>query len=74
MNCNFPLYNYEDEATFTTWSLIANKQIFIENAIPESNNLFEEETKTSFFIPEKKRIDYFIKINGIWKQKRLMKF
>lgn len=64
MNCSFPLYFYEDDASFTTWSLIANKQIFIDDVIPENNNLFQEETKTSFFIPEKKQIDYFIKISG----------
>lgn len=63
-NCKFPLYVYEDEATFTTWSLIANKRIFTDDVISENNNLFQEETKTSFFIPEKKQIDYFIKISG----------
>lgn len=63
-NCKFPLYSYEDEATFTSWFLISNKHIFIDNVVSEKNNLFQEETKTSFFIPEKKQIDYFIKING----------
>lgn len=63
-NCKFPMYHYEDEATFTSWSLIANKQIFTDSIVTEKNNLFQEETKTSFFIPEKKQIDYFIKICG----------
>lgn len=70
-NCKFPMYFYEDEATFTSWSLIANKQIFTDSVVTEKNNLFQEETKTSFFIPEKKQIDYFIKISGILEPKEI---
>jgi len=63
-NCSFPFYAYEDKATFTSWSLIANKYTFIDNVNILNNNLFKEETKTAFLISEKKKIDYFIKING----------
>ena len=62
--CSFPFYFYEDKATFTSWSLIANKHTNIENVNTLSSNLFQEETKTSFLIFEKKKVDYFIKING----------
>ncbi len=62
--CSFPFYFYEDKATFTSWSLIANKHTYIENVNTLSSNLFQEETKTSFLIFEKKKVDYFIKING----------
>ncbi len=63
-NCSFPFYAYEDKITFTSWSLIANKHTFIDHVKVINNNLFEEETKTSFLISEKKKVDYFIKING----------
>lgn len=64
-NCSFPLYKFEDETAFTTWSLIANKHVFTENVRAGGGNLFPEETKISYLIPEKKRVDYFIKINGL---------
>ncbi|MDH3321820.1 MAG: IPExxxVDY family protein [Flavobacteriaceae bacterium] len=63
-HCSFSFYNYEDKATFTSWSLIANKHTFTNNVKGVNNNLFKEETKTSFLIPEKKNVDYFIKICG----------
>jgi hypothetical protein len=31
----------------------------------KGSNLFPEETKIAYLIPEKKRIDYFIKISGL---------
>lgn len=62
-NCSFSFYIYEDEATFTTWSLIANKYVFVDHVSSLNNNLFKEETKTSFLIPERNKVDYFIKIN-----------
>ena len=70
--CSFPFYIYEDEATFTTWSLIANKYVFVDNVSSLKNNLFKEETKTSFLIPEKKKVDYFIKINRTISQNNLL--
>lgn len=62
LDCDFPLFHYEDETTQTSWSLISNKHVFVTNV--NQSNLFEELTKTSFLISEKKEIDYFIKING----------
>ncbi len=64
-NCSFPLYKFEDETAFTSWSLIANKHVFTENVREGINNLFPEETKISYLIPEKKKVDYFIKISGL---------
>ena len=63
-NCSFPLFTFEDESTFTSWSLISNKYIFTEETASDRHQLFEQETKISYLIPEKKRVDYFIKING----------
>jgi len=64
-NCSFPLYKFEDKSSFTSWALIANKHVFTENVSEGKSNLFQEETKISYLIPEKKRVDYFIKISGL---------
>ena len=64
-NCSFPLYKFEDETAYTSWSLIANKHVFTENVTEGGSNLFLEETKISYLIPEKKKVDYFIKITGL---------
>jgi len=70
-NCSFPFFIYENEATFTTWSLISNKFVYVDNEGQSKNNLFNEVTKTSFLITEKNTVDYFIKINGIVSQSSL---
>lgn len=62
--CSFSLFIYENVSTFTSWSLIANKYVFINSVRSYDNNLFKEESKTSFLISEKKQVDYFIKISG----------
>ena len=62
-NCSFTLYNYECNITFTSWSLFANKQIFISQT-KEETNLFKQASQISYFINEKKGIDYFLKIHG----------
>lgn len=62
--CSFSLFIYENVSTFTSWSLIANKYVFVNSVMSYDNNLFKEESKTSFLISEKKQVDYFIKING----------
>jgi hypothetical protein len=64
-NCSFPLYKFEDESAFTSWSLISNKYVFTENVLVDGGNLFPEQTKISYLIPEKKQVDYFIKIYGL---------
>ena len=64
LNCSFSLFICEDEITLTSWSLIANRYVSVFSIAPSQDNLFGEETKVFFLIPEKKQIDYFIKING----------
>jgi hypothetical protein len=61
---SFSLYNYECKETFSSWSLIANKHLFVANDSLPSNYLFKEEQQTSVLIQEKKQIDYFLKIDG----------
>ena len=64
-NCSFPLYTFEDETAFVSWSLISNKYVFVDDVQTSENNLFQEETKISYLIPEKKRIDFFIMVHGL---------
>ena len=74
LNCRFSLFNCEDEVTFTSWSLIANRHVTVSDVIPSGDNLFGEETKVYHLIAEKKKVDYFIKINGAINQNELEKF
>jgi len=69
-NCSFTLYNYDCDSTFSSWSLIANKHIFMTKSISETN-LFREESKISFLVTEKKKVDYFFKIFGDFSPKSL---
>ena len=64
-NCSFPLFTYEDESAFTSWALISNKFVFTEDVGTKTSNLFQEETKIAYLIPEKKMTDYFMKISGL---------
>lgn len=62
-NCSFSLYNHDCNITFSSWSLVANKHIFISKNT-EKTNLFTEETKISYLLNEKKGVDFFLKIFG----------
>ncbi|MEN8186549.1 MAG: IPExxxVDY family protein [Bacteroidota bacterium] len=62
--CSFSLYVYEDEVNYNTWSLINNKQYFLEDEDLDPGNLFQNEPKVSYLIPEKNKVDFFIKISG----------
>ena len=70
-NCKFPLYIYEEESTFTSWSLISNKHNFLNEVIVDDRNIFGQETRTSLLIPEKKRVDFFVKIDGLNEEEKL---
>ena len=59
---SFSIYEYVNEEYDFDWYLIANS--FAEEKRNEKDTLaFAAETKT-YLIPEKKRVDYFIKIVG----------
>ncbi len=62
-DCSFIVFNYTCNLTFNSWSLLANKHIFTVINTDE-NYLFEEDSKTSYLINEKKEVDYFLKIIG----------
>lgn len=59
----FSLFTFDCNRTFTYWSLITNKYNYISNETI-SGNLFKEQLHTSVLIPEKKQVDYFLKIEA----------
>jgi len=61
--CSFPFYEYQNEKTLNSWYLISNKFIQTHSVTQDLNNLFAQETKIEFLIPEKSQIDYFLKIS-----------
>lgn len=70
--CSFTLYNYDCEATFSIWSLLANKHFFLSET--NENNLFGEESKVTYLINEKRNVDYFLKINGEFEDTEIRSF
>ncbi|MBL4605205.1 MAG: IPExxxVDY family protein [Flavobacteriaceae bacterium] len=68
---SFSIYQYVNEEYDFDWYLIANS--FSEEKRNEKDTLaFTAETKT-YLIPEKKRVDYFIKIVGETNQELIYK-
>lgn len=64
-NAEFPLFEFKDPNTHINYYLINNKHSqVIENK--DNEGLFGGKYNTiSYLIPEKKRVDYFLKIEGI---------
>ncbi|NNC69891.1 MAG: IPExxxVDY family protein [Flavobacteriaceae bacterium] len=62
-HAQFALYTYDCSKDFITWSLIANKYNYVSKDLT-STNLFSEQYQTSVLIPEKKQVDYFLKIEA----------
>ncbi len=61
-NASFSVYNYSNEAYDSDWFLISNS--FTEERTNALDTIaLATETKT-YLIPEKKKVDYFIKIVG----------
>lgn len=60
----FPLFEFKDENSFISYYLINNKhKMFVHNQ--ENAGLFGGNfTTISYLIPEKKKIDFFLKIEG----------
>lgn len=70
-NCRFPLYTFEDRENFTNWSLVSNKYFSIDEVSESNRNLFGEETRISYLIPEKKQVDYFVKVDGLEDEQKI---
>ena len=63
-NAEFPLFEYKDENNFINYYLINNKYSQLANN-QKNEGLFEGSYSTiSYLIPEKKKVDFFLKIEG----------
>ena len=61
----FSIFNYNDELNFINFSLISNKHIDFSSTKLIEEGLFKNNFSTIYYlIPEKKNIDYFLKIEG----------
>jgi len=63
-NAEFPLYEYKNEKTYLNYYLINNKCLRV---VDEQNNtgLFGGNySTTSYLLPEKKKVDFLLKIEG----------
>ncbi len=64
---SFSIFDWEDQKQLITWSLVSNicvKEVYQET---KSQSLFNSEyktTKTFNLVPEKKRVNYFLKIEN----------
>lgn len=67
-SAEFPLFEYKDEANFINYYLINNKYTeHVDNQHKEG--LFSGNySTTSYLIPEKKKVDFFLKIEGCNKE------
>ena len=60
----FPLFEFKNEAEYLNYYLINNKHIATNQQV-SLNNLFDGAySTTSYLIPERKKVDYFLKIEG----------
>ncbi|PCI34888.1 MAG: hypothetical protein COB60_05040 [Flavobacteriaceae bacterium] len=70
----FPIFEWEDEENFCNQYLIGNKQI-TNTVQSEDFDLFSGNINTiNYLMPEKKKIDYFLKIEGDICDKNLSNF
>lgn len=67
----FPLYDFIDEHNDNIWYLISN--VYKSNTKDHLNGLFAESESRSYLIPEKKKVDYFLKIEGEFTQNKIEK-
>lgn len=62
----FPFFEFKDQSSFINYYLINNKHISIKTNTQNTLDLFSSASYSSstYLIPEKKNVDYFIKIDG----------
>lgn len=66
----FSLYAYYDDKTEEQWYLVANKYKKIELS---NSQLFPKAESVDYLIPEQKKTDYFVKIEGNKSSKKALK-
>jgi hypothetical protein len=68
----FPLYEHTDYHSDDIWYLVSN--VFKTNTKNGNNNgLFAENETRLYLIPEKKKVDYFLKVEGDFSQDSIYK-
>lgn len=70
----FSNYDFEDNSNFCYWNLIGNKQVIAEEVSSNQINLFQEISNTFILIPELKRVDFFLKIEGDYSKNKIQEF
>jgi hypothetical protein len=58
----FPLYEYTDSNSEESWFLVSN--LYKTNIKAENVGLFSENETRLYLIPEKKKVDFFLKLEG----------
>ena len=64
---SFSIFDWEDKTQLITWSLVSNictKELYQETEGQSLFNLENKVTKTFNLVPEKKRVNYFLKIEN----------
>ncbi|CAM1351726.1 IPExxxVDY family protein [Tenacibaculum crassostreae] len=59
---SYTVYEYANKKLYQEWFLIAN--VFKSTLESESISLFNQSESNSYLIPEKKKVDFFLKIEG----------
>lgn len=63
-NAEFPLFEYKNEKTLINYYLINNKFLNVNNKQFTDGLFGGNYSTTTFLIPEKKKVDYLLKIEG----------
>ncbi|EDP96899.1 IPExxxVDY family protein [Kordia algicida OT-1] len=68
MEASFSIYEWNDEENCVTWNLVANTSKMEVEQTASAGSLFSDQqgkrTVSKYLIPERKRVDYFIKISS----------
>lgn len=60
----FPLFEFKDETSFINYYLINNKHTSLVSRTENAGLFGGNYYATAYLIPERKRVDYFLKIEG----------
>ena len=67
MEASFSIYEWDDDKNFVTWNLVTNTSKKEVERIASAGSLFSEQqgkrTVSKYLIPERKKVDYFVKIS-----------
>lgn len=64
----FPMFEYKDESNFMNYYLINNKYVELVDKQYKKGLFGGNYSTTSYLIPEKKKVDFFLKIEGCNKE------